>query len=151
MTSVTKTAGITAVTCLVIGFLLGFIPEYMAKSRVESRVVELNGESEAASKSLGHTQSQLKLSEFAVKAAVVSADAQTNNYADASASASSLFTELRKYVETANDSSTRSQIQSVLSMRDTTIAGLAKADPAVRPVLAKIFSTLKPLSSQTKS
>lgn len=151
MNFTSKNLGFTALACLVVGVLLGFIPEYVAKSHVENRVMELAGQGEATKTTLNHTERQLKLNEFALQAAVVSADANASNYADASKDASALFTGLRNYTDTANDEASKAPIQDVLNTRDATIAGLAKADPSVRPILGEIFRKLKALSSQAKS
>jgi hypothetical protein len=84
-----------------------------------------------------------------VQAAVVSADADANNYADASTQASKLFTELRQYMDGEGDNAAKQTLTEVLSVRDPTIAGLAKADPGTRSELVQIFRKLQTLSSQT--
>ncbi|CAN5707521.1 hypothetical protein BH10ACI4_BH10ACI4_23110 [soil metagenome] len=146
-----KTMSLTAIGCLVIGFFGGFIPEYIAKSHVETKVMELTGQGEAMQSTLRDKGRQLQLNEFALQAAVVSADATASNYADASASASALFTGLRQYVDRVGKDESTEQIQEVLKMRDATIAGLAKADPSTRQTIAEIFEKLKTLSTQPKS
>jgi len=146
-----KRIGFTSLACLIVGFLLGFIPEYIAKSHVEHSVIALASQGETTQKSLHHTERQLHLNEFALQAAVVSADANSSNYADASASASALFTGMRDYVDHASDDQLKQPIEDVLLMRDTIISGLAKADPGVRPALNEIFLKLNELSSMVKS
>lgn len=147
----TKQITITGVVCLAVGLLLGFIPEYIAKSNVEQRAMDLTSQGETVQKSLHHTERQLRLNEFALNAAVVSADANSNNYADATKSASSLFTGLRSYVDNDRNDGASQQLQDVLAMRDATIAGLAKADPGVRPMINQIFLKLKSVSSQAQN
>lgn len=146
-----KRVGIISLICLVIGFLLGFVPEHIAKSHVEQSVVNLTSQGQATQSTLHHTERQLRLNEFAVQAAIVSADANHSNYADASASASALFTSLRDYVDKSGDEESKQSINEVLQMRDTTISSLAKADAGVRPVLGQIFDKLKGLSMKAKT
>jgi hypothetical protein len=149
MTFTSKTLGLAALGFLLAGFLLGFVPEYIAKSKLEDKVIGLTSQGDTARKSLHHTENQLALNQFAVQAAVVSADADANNYADASTQASKLFTELRQYVDGASDNAAKQTLTEVLSVRDPTIAGLAKADPGTRSELVQIFRKLQTLSSQT--
>lgn len=149
MTHTTKTLGLTALVCLIVGLLLGFVPEYMAKSHLEDKIVSLTDQGNAGQKSLHHTENQLKLNSFALQAAIVSADSDSNNYADASQKASKLFTELRQYVDNTDDNNAKQTLTEVLSMRDSTIAGLAKADPGVRAQLSQIFKKLQTLSTES--
>lgn len=149
MNFTSKTLGLAALGSLLAGFLIGFVPEHIAKTRVEDQVIALKSQGDTTQNSLHHTENQLALNQFAVQAAVVSADANANNYADASTQASNLFTGLRNYVDSASDNAARQTVTEVLSVRDPTIAGLAKADPATRSELVQIFRKLQTLSSQT--
>jgi uncharacterized membrane-anchored protein YhcB (DUF1043 family) len=149
MNFTSKTLGLVALGSLLAGFLIGFVPEHIAKARVEDQVMALKSQGDTTQNSLHHTENQLALNQFAVQAALVSADANANNYADASTQASNLFTGLRNYVDSASDNAARQTVTEVLSVRDPTIAGLAKADPATRSELVQIFRKLQTLSSQT--
>jgi uncharacterized membrane-anchored protein YhcB (DUF1043 family) len=149
MNFTSKTLGLAALGSLLAGFLIGFVPEHIAKARVEDQVMALKSQGDTNQNSLHHTENQLALNQFAVQAALVSADANANNYADASTQASNLFTGLRNYVDSASDNAARQTVTEVLSVRDPTIAGLAKADPATRSELVQIFRKLQTLSSQT--
>ncbi len=149
MNFTSKTLGLVAFGSLLAGFLLGFVPEHIAKSKVEDKVIALTSQGDTTRKSLHHTENQLALNQFAVQAALVSADANANNYADASTQASKLFTELRQYVDGDGDNAAKQMLTEVLSARDPIIAGLAKADPGTRSELVQIFRKLQTLSSQT--
>jgi hypothetical protein len=144
-----KALTLTALACLVAGILLGFIPEYVAKSHLEEKMVALTNEGSTTRKSLHQTQNQLALNQFALQAAVISADTNINNYEAASRQASNLFTQLRQYLDTTGDNNARQTLTEVLSMRDSTIAGLAKADPGVRSELGQIFKKLQALSTES--
>jgi hypothetical protein len=144
-----KTLGITALVCLFIGAVLGFVPEYIAKSQLEEKNFDLTVQGEARQKALHHTEDQLTLNQFAVQAAVISGDANSNNYSDASQHASKLFTDLRTYEDSTNDSAAKQTLADVLAMRDSVISGLAKADPSVRAELGQIFGKLQTLSTKS--
>jgi hypothetical protein len=144
-----KTLGITALVCLLVGAILGFVPEYNSKSHLEEKNFALTDQGEARQKTLRHTENELTLNEFALQAAVLSGDANSNNYSDASQNASKLFTALRTYEDSTNDSAAKQTLSDVLAMRDSVIAGLAKADPGVRAELGQIFSKLRTLSTES--
>jgi uncharacterized membrane-anchored protein YhcB (DUF1043 family) len=134
-----KVLAITALVSLVLGFLIGFIPEHMTNSKLNEQIATLTQGKQDTQGQLGQTQAELTLSNFAVRSAMVYTDAEKNNYSDASAKASSLFTDMRAFSGKTQDQQLKQQIDQVLNGRDATIAALAKADPVVKGRLQEMF------------
>lgn len=141
-----KIIAISAFAGLVVGLLLGFLPEHSVDSRLQNENASLAQAKSSVQEQLNLTQKRLQLSSLAVRAAELSSQAQSNNYSVASASASDLFTDLRKYVDASPDNSTAQPIKEILNSRDRVISGLAQANPAVKPVLQQIFTKLESIS-----
>jgi hypothetical protein len=117
---------------LILGFLLGFIPEQRKNSTATS-------ERDTAQSQLVTVQKEADLSSFKVRAAMTYIQAEKKNFSNASSSASSFFTDLQAYAAQTSDSGLKQQLESVLSQRDSIISGLAKADPAVTEQLQNLF------------
>ncbi len=148
-----KALALTALAALIIGLLVGFIPEHMANSSLEQQIQNLKDGNAGLQGHLNTTQNQLTLSGFAVRSASVLAAADQNNYSVASTGASSLFTDMRNYVDQSGDQAASTQLSQVLAVRDRTVAGLAKADPGVKQILLEIFQKTQSVSAnamQTK-
>ena len=146
MNSSYRNIGIAALVALVIGFCIGFIPEHTKSSNQQEQIATLTQGKAGVEGQLGQIRNDLALSGFAIQSALVYADAEKNNYSVASGGASNLFTDLRKYAD-QNQGTEMQQLTEVLSARDRTIAGLAKADPAVKPLLQDIFRKLQALQA----
>lgn len=142
-----KTIAISAFGGLILGLLLGFLPEHSANSKLQDQNASLTQDKTGVQQQLDVTRQRLQLSSFAVRSAEVSSQAQSNNFSVASATASGLFTDLRQYVDTNPESETTQQMKEVLSARDRVIAGLAQANPAVKPLLQQMFVKLENVSS----
>ena len=147
MNSSTKTIGISAATGLVIGLLVGYIPAHMSSTKLEGQNSALQQQLGDAQGNARTEQQRLMLSGFAVHAGILMIQAERNNYSVAAGSASGLFTELRNYVDHTPDAQTRQPISDVLAVRDRTIAGLAQANPAVKPLLQQLFEKLADVSA----
>ena len=147
MDSRTKAITFSALGGLVVGLLLGFIPEHLSNSNQQDRIATLNQDKSGMQTRLNQNENDLVLSNFAVRAGVVSSQAEANNYSVSSASASSLFTDLRKYIDSGASGPAKQPIEEVLSARDRTIAGLAQANPAVKPLLQQVFMKLENVSA----
>lgn len=146
MQSSTKTIAISAFGGLVVGLLLGFLPEHSTNSKLQDQNASLAQGKTGVEGQLNRAQQRLQLSNFAVLSAEVSSQAQSNNYSVASASASALFTDLRKYVDASPDNPSTQQMREVLNARDRVISGLAQANPAVKPLLQQVFTKLESVS-----
>jgi hypothetical protein len=131
---------------LLVGLLVGFIPEHSEVSKLSGKVAALTRTQAAAEGKLAASQSRLALSNFAVRAAALYWQVEKNNYSVASVAASSLFTDLQQYASQTTDPAVEQTLEQVLSVRDQTIAGLARADPTVKEHLQQIFSKLQTLT-----
>ena len=147
MQNTIKTVAISTLGGLVLGLLLGFVPEHSANSKLQDQIASITQSKSDVQNQLNLSQARLQLSSFAVRAADVSSQAEANNYSVASTGASSLFTDLRKYVDQSPNGQVKQQLQEVLSARDRTIAGLAQADPAVKTLLQQVFMKLESASA----
>lgn len=146
MQSSTKTVAISAFAGLVVGLLVGFLPMNSTNTDLQEQNSSLTQSKANLQGQLNVSQNRLHLSSFAVHAGEIAAQANSNNYSVASSSASGLFTDLRTYVDSGSDSVSKQGLREVLARRDETIAGLAQANPAVKPLLQQIFSKLQSVS-----
>lgn len=150
MTSSHKVFGITAIIALIIGFCVGFIPEHIKVSNQQNKIAGLTADGVGTQGQLSQAQNELALDRLTIEAALVSADAERNNYSVASSGASQLFTGLRQYADQTQDQQMKQQFEQILGIRDRTIAALAKADPAVKPLLQEIFRKLHDVEAHAK-
>ncbi len=144
-----KTLALCSVVVFVLGLLLGYIPERLKLSGAEQEKVAMGQQTQTLQSTLHQTQSSLRLNELAVDSAVVYAQAEKNNYSLASTSASRFFTGVRSYVDQTDDAAVKNDLQQVLGVRDTTISGLATANPAVKQQLQDIFFKMQSIRPKT--
>jgi uncharacterized membrane-anchored protein YhcB (DUF1043 family) len=149
MTFTRNTFFVSTLVALIVGLLIGFVPEHMANSSLQKENAKLTGEGSSLQVNLNQTEKQLALSNFSVRAATVPTDADRNDYSIASSDASSLFTDLRQYVDKSGDRAATVQLSQALAVRDRTIAGLAKADPGTKQLLLQLFLKMQSVSSQS--
>lgn len=138
---------LTVCAAFLIGLLAGYVPQRVAASTLEKRIQHAESDRNKVQQQLNSTQDQLTLSNFAVRSATVLTQTERNDYSSAASNASSLFTDIRRYVDQAPDQTAKDQLLQVLAARDRTIAGLAKADPGVRVLLAQIFQKTQEIST----
>jgi uncharacterized membrane-anchored protein YhcB (DUF1043 family) len=145
-----KTTAISALAGLALGFFLGFIPQHLENSKLGQSKESLQGQlakaqagftrdKESLQGQLANTQSELAISAFTVRSAVVYVQAEKHNYTVAAGNASSLFTDMRSFTDQTSDNNLKQQLEHILDVRDKIIAGLAKADPAVAQQLQDLF------------
>ena len=146
MQSSWKPLGLAALAGLIIGLLVGFLPTHASNTRLEEQNVSLTQQSSSLRSQLSAERNRLTLSNFAVQAGVITAQAEAKNYSQAGSSASALFTGLRRYIDGATDDPAKQQVAEVLAVRDRTIAGLAQADPGTSALLQQIFYKLQGVS-----
>ena len=134
-----KTLGLSALAGLVIGLLVGYIPAHMQNSDLTNTNNTLTQNKSELQGQFNKTQYDLGLSKLAERSGLAYADAEKNNFSVAQTEASQLFTNLRKVVDRSSDQNLKQQLGEILATRDSTIAALAKADPAVKQRLQEIF------------
>lgn len=145
MSSNFKVGAISALCGLIVGLLLGFLPQQAKISGLQGKLQSAEQAKQTADQSVEATQRKLRLSNFAVRSARLSTEAEQNNYSVAADDASALFTDLRQYEQSTDDAQVKSALDQVLGVRDETIAALAKANPAVKGQLQQIFLKLQSL------
>ena len=141
-----KSLGLAALAGLIIGLLVGFLPTHSSNTKFAEQSSTLTQQNNSLQSQLNAERNRLALSNFAVQAGVITAQAEANNYSQAGSSASALFTDLRRYVDGTTDDQTKQQVTEVLGARDRAIAGLAQADPGTKALLQQIFAKLQGLS-----
>ena len=109
-------------------YLAGFWPERqrLAAARSEMQALEQRASASEARVRLGEVLGQL----------LSLADAVDNqNYGDAAKRASAYFDRVQSEAGKATSPAVRAVLEGIESTRDSVIAGLAKAEPAVRDIL----------------
>ena len=122
------------------GLIIGFVPARLNNNSLSNQKEDLES-------ALVVSQNALKISNLTVRAAGVYSEAEKHNFSVASADASGFFTDLRVYINGSTDATLKQRLEEVISSRDSTIAGLAKADPAVISELQKTFETMKQIQT----
>ena len=126
---------------LVIGFLAGFIPQYLETRRVRFALREANEERNSC-------RSGLATSQLGNIAAMLYLEATRKNYGTAGEYSSRLFTQIQQVLSTTADSPVKAALTDVLGARDTVTADLARGDPAVvtdlQPIVTKLEQAAKP-------
>ena len=142
-----KSLGLAALAGLVVGLIAGFLPAHSNNTRLKEQISSLTQQRDDLEHDLNTERNRLVLSNFAVRASTITAEATANDYSVAGTSASALFTDLRRYVDGTSDAQAKEPISQVLAARDHVIAGLAQADPAIKPLLQQIATTLQTVSA----
>lgn len=131
-----KTFAITALICLAVGFLIGYIPQH-------SKTVAATQQADQAQAQQARTAEEAQLNGFKNRLGVIYVEAEKKNFAQASSDASALFTAMQSYTERTPDSGLRQQLSALLTSRDAIIAGLAKGDEPVTGQLQELFLKLQ--------
>ena len=124
MTAKQKT--VTGLVTLVLVFLLGFVPQYLEKRRIQGE--------------LAISIEKLKMSELRDLAGMMLLEGLRQNYGIARDYSSQYFEKLRETSEQEENSTLKTSLQELLRSRDTVTASLSKADPASVSQLQTIFA-----------
>jgi len=126
---------------LVIGFLVGFVPQYLKSQQFQQQA-------SAAAKQLQSCQAGEQLSQIRDNAALMYLEASQKNYGIARDYATRLFDQAQQFAASTDNAALHSLLGEVLATRDQITADLAKGDAAVvgemQPVLSKIEHGAKP-------
>jgi len=109
---------------LLIGFLVGFIPQYTKAQHAHSEL-------ESVKQQLSSCQAGNRLSQLRDSAALTYLEATRKNYGLAGQYATRFFDQAHQLAEQTADAALRAQLQELLTARDDVIAKLAQGDPAV--------------------
>jgi hypothetical protein len=126
---------------LLIGFLGGFIPQYM-KAR------EINQQLATQTKELASCQLRQQLSQLRDSAAMAYLQALQKNYGIAAQYSKQLFDQAQTISSQTDDPAVRKLLGDVMAARDPITADLANGDPSVvsklQPLLANLEQNAKP-------
>jgi len=126
---------------LLIGFLAGFIPQYIKAQRAVSEL-------SSAKQQLSSCQLANRLAQLRDTAALMFLEATRKNYGIAGEHARRFFEEGQQIAAQTTDAGLRTSLQQLLNSRDAITAQLAKGDPAVvtelETLLMKAEHDLKP-------
>ena len=100
----------------VLGFLLGFVPQYLQKNQLQSELTV--------------SREKLGQSELRDLAGLMLLAVLRQNYGDARDYSTKYFDGLRATSDQAQDAALKSSLQELLGKRDSTITKLAKGDPS---------------------
>ncbi|MFB3916185.1 MAG: hypothetical protein ACE14M_05620 [Terriglobales bacterium] len=119
------------VVLLLVGFLIGFIPQYSRAQRTQSEMA-------SARQQLSQCQLSGQLSQLRDTAALMYVEASRKNYGLAGERAAQFFTQASQVAASTSDVRVRNALQQMLQVRDEITADLAKGDPAVVPKLQEL-------------
>ena len=110
---------------LIVAFLAGFLPSYAKANRLENELREARRE---------HSLAQLR-----DLACLAYFQASQKDYGLAAGTSTRFFDSTREVANRAPDSSVKTSLEDLLSLRDKITAELAKGDPAVLSDLQTLF------------
>jgi hypothetical protein len=113
---------------LLVVFLLGFAPQHLRVRELTQQVETLQWQQQVAAARDSVT--------------LLLRDVWSSNFGIAAQRASQVFNQVRSMAERAPNSDERALLQDIAGRRDAVTAGLAKADPAVRADVERIFDEL---------
>lgn len=113
---------------LLAAFLVGFVPQYL-------KVWGLRQELDTAKQQLESQALTSRLCGLRDQGAMLYLQAARNNYGLAGELAGRFFQDLGQFASTSAPPDMKPGLEEILSSRDSTTAGLAKADPAARSAI----------------
>jgi hypothetical protein len=122
-----KTVAIVGAVLLVVGFLLGFIPEYQRASRLAEQLESVRLES--------------KLREIRELAGLSYIDALKMNYGSAAENSEGMFNVAREVANDTKNDGLRSSLTGLLGFHDTVKGKLSAGDASVLEPLQQIVQT----------
>ena len=120
---------------LIVGFLVGFLPQYFRSRQLEQKVSAQAGQLEAC-------RSAEQLSQLRDMAALMYLEATQKNYGTSGNYAGRFFDQAQRLANSTQDEALRDLLREILATRDQVTADLAKGDAAsvseVQPILSKV-------------
>ena len=116
------------VCLLIVGFLMGFVPQYSRAHRFEQEVATSNG--------------QLETCQLRDEATLMYLEAMQKNYGTSGDDASSFFDQAQRLANSTKDANLRNVLREILGSRDQITADLAKGNASavseMEPLLLKV-------------
>lgn len=120
---------IAGLVLFIAGALAGFVPQYMKLTDAEHQL-DVSKRAEA-------------INDFRNRFALLYFETAQNNFSVGLTMASKEFTDMRAFADQTSDQNLKMAIGNILSSRDSVIAGLAKADPAVGAQIQSLFMKMQ--------
>lgn len=124
------------VVLLLIGFLVGFVPQYTKGQRAQSEL-------ESARQQLSSCQAGNRVAQLRDTAALMYLETTQKNYGTAGQYATRFFDQAHQIAQQTSDAALRAQLEQLLNSRDEVIGKLAQGDAAVvtqmQALLPKLF------------
>jgi hypothetical protein len=124
---------------LIVGALIGFVPQYSKLTSAQHEVDDLRQRLDVSKRAEA-------MNSFRNRAALLYTETTRNNFTVALDMASKYFTDLRAFTDQTTDSTLKRELGNVLISRDAIIAGLAKPDPAISGQIQELFLKLQEIN-----
>jgi hypothetical protein len=125
---------------LVVGFLAGFIPQYLKKQSISQELT-------ATKQQLDSCGARVAMSQLRDTASMLYLEATQKNYGTAADYSRRLFEGIQQQAGKTSDPIVKATLDDVLKSRDAITAELAKGDPAVitnlQPLVGKLVQGTK--------
>lgn len=113
-------------------FALGWYPQYAKRTEVERERAALAQELETTTRALA-------VARFQNRAGRLWNQIERDDYSTTAEVATAFFTDLRSFTNSLPRGPEQESLERSLASRDAIIAGLAKADPAVKSLVRELF------------
>jgi len=120
-------------------YFAGYLPQHQ-------RLVESQRELQAAQTQLADVQARMRLYILQSRLARMIESVRGRNYGDAAKLSTEFFDDLRSTTSQTQDAQVRSELEAVLTLRDSVTMRLAVGDPAILDVLNGAMNRLRQLS-----
>jgi hypothetical protein len=128
---------IGGLTLVLVGFIVGYVPQNTQLSGARSQVADLTQQ-------LSAEKQARALADFRNSAALLYNEVAKNNFSNAGEQSTKFFTGLRAYTDQSQPP-LRQRLEEVLASRDPITAGIAKADPATAALVQAMFLQMQGL------
>jgi hypothetical protein len=128
----TKSKVIAALVLLLAVFLLGFVPQYTDKRRVQAELRTLQ-------ERLSVAERQNEIDRMRQLAGQMLLEASRLNYGNTREYSTQYFDRLRKLADTSQDPSSKASLSELLSTEDSISKDLAEGSPSVLPKLQTLL------------
>lgn len=138
-----STVATIAALCAMVGFALGFWPQFQQKQAANARVTELTRQTETLQADLAQRTDRVQVSDLLARLLVVKDMVSVQNYGKAQELASPWFDAIRAQAQATANPEFRTALESSLSFRDTLTVALTRGDPGAMAILSSIEEPIR--------
>ncbi len=138
-----KTLWIAGVTLLIVGFLLGFVPQFGKGRDLQKQLDEARHEIAAG-------REKMQKQELGLLIGQVYLETNRKNFGLASQHSTTFFDGARAMSNHTSDPNWQALLQSILTKRDAVTGGLAKADPGTVESVEGLFQQVLAAQAEGK-